>query len=76
MDWKDDRAILAEGEVVMEGYNEVPMGLAFQMSMNEKAMEHFTCMTDDEKRQVLEAARSVKSKAEMRSLVDDLSNMC
>lgn len=59
----------------MENYKEMPMGLAFQMSMNEKAMENFACMTDEEKRQVLEAARSTKSKAEMESIVADLGKM-
>lgn len=60
----------------MESFKEMPMGLAFQMSMNEKAMEHFACMTDEEKRQVLEAARSVRSKSEMKSIVEDLGRMC
>lgn len=59
----------------MENYREMPMGLAFQMSMNERAMENFACMTDEEKRQVLEAARSAKNKAEMQSIVEDLGRM-
>lgn len=53
----------------------MPLGLAFQMSMNEKALENFAKLTDAQKRQVLEAARSVTSKDEMRSIVADLSNM-
>lgn len=59
----------------MDNMKEMPMGLAFQMSMNEKAMENFSCMTDDEKRQVLAAARSTKSKEEMKSIVEDLVKM-
>lgn len=59
----------------MENFKEIPMGLAFQMAMNEKAMENFACMTDEEKRQVLEAARSTKSKEEMESIVEDLGRM-
>ena len=42
----------------------MPLGLAFQMSMNEKALENFAKLTDAQKRQVLEAARSVTSKDE------------
>lgn len=61
--------------VVMENKNDMPMGLAFQMSMNEKAMENFAKMTEEEKRQVLEAARSARSKEQMRSIVSDLSGL-
>lgn len=59
----------------MENRNDMPMGLAFQMSMNQKAMENFAKMTDEEKSQVLDAARSVTSKKQMRGIVDDLSKM-
>lgn len=60
----------------MKNYKEIPMGLAFQMSMNEKAMENFSCMTDEEKCQVLEAARSTRTKEEMKRIVDDLERIC
>lgn len=59
----------------MENKQDMPMGLAFQMSMNEKALENFAKMTDDEKRQVLEAARSTKSKSEMQGIVSDLERL-
>lgn len=59
----------------MENNEEMPLGLAFQLSMNEKAMETFSNMTDAEKRQVLEAARTTTSKAQMRSIVEDLGKM-
>lgn len=59
----------------MENRKEMPMGLAFQMSMNQKAMENFSRMTDDEKRQVLEAARSVATKEQMQGIVSDLARM-
>lgn len=59
----------------MENKKEVPMGLAFQMSMNEKAMENFAKMTEEEKGQVIEAARNVTSKEQMRSIVSDLADL-
>lgn len=40
----------------MENRNDMPMGFAFQLSMNEKAMENFAGMSDEEKQQVLDAA--------------------
>ncbi|MBO5258756.1 MAG: hypothetical protein J6B26_00070 [Agathobacter sp.] len=59
----------------MKNQEEMPLGLAFQLSMNEKAMENFAKMTEQEKRQVLEAARSVSTKEQMQNIVSDLSNL-
>lgn len=59
----------------MENKKDMPLGFAFQLGMNEKALNNFTKMTDGEKRQVLEAARSVSSKQEMRGIVNDIANM-
>lgn len=59
----------------MENKNEMPMGLAFQLSMNARAMENFAKMTEDEKRQVLNAARGVATKEEMRGIVKDLEKL-
>ncbi len=59
----------------MENNRDMPMGLAFQLSMNEKAMEHFSNMTDGEKQQVLVAARNVTSKEQMRGIVSDLARL-
>lgn len=70
MDIKTDR----DG-VAMKNQEEMPLGLAFQLSMNEKAMENFAKMTEQEKRQVLEAARSVTTKEQMQNIVSDLSNL-
>lgn len=59
----------------MENANDMPMGLAFLLSMNEQAMENFANMTDEEKTQVLAAARNVTSKEQMRGIVSDLANL-
>ena len=56
----------------MENRNDMPLGLAFQLSMDEKAMENFAKLSKGEKKQVLEAARNVNSKDEMRGIVEDL----
>lgn len=63
------------GVVLMENEKDMPLGLAFQMSMNERAIKNFSNMTDNEKRQVLEAARGTSSKEQMKSIVDDLEKM-
>ncbi len=59
----------------MENQRDMPMGLAFQLSMNEQAMENFAHMTEEEKKQVLAAARNVTSKEQMRGIVSDLARM-
>ena len=59
----------------MDNKKDIPMGLVFQMSLNERAMENFAGMTEEEKRQVIEAARNVSSKEEMKSIVSDLAGL-
>lgn len=59
----------------MGNKNEMPMGLAFQLSMNEHAMENFADLNEQEKRQVLDAARSVQTKSEMKGIIEDLARL-
>ncbi len=51
---------------------EMPIGLSFQLGLNEKALTVYAQMNDEEKRQVVEAARNVTSKVEMQQLVAGL----
>ena len=50
---------------------EMPIGFGFALAENEKAMSSFAKMTEEEKKQVMEAARSVQTKSGMRSLVEN-----
>lgn len=52
--------------------DELPMGLGFSLSMNQKAMERFSGMSDPEKMQVIEKSRQVTSKKEMEKLINRL----
>ncbi len=63
------------GGDVMENKEEMPLGLGFGLAMNEQAMNSFSSMTEEEKKQVIEAARNVQSKAEMDSLVCDIARI-
>lgn len=54
---------------------EMPIGFAFQMALNQSAMENFAGMTEEEKKQVLNAARNVRTKEQMRSIVEDLGQL-
>lgn len=56
---------------------DMPMGLSFQLGANPKAMDVYAKMNDEEKRQVVEAARNVTTKSEMRQIVAGLEqNFC
>ena len=57
------------GDVMLDNKNELPMGLGFGLAMNEKAMINFSSMGEEEKHQVIEAAR------EMQNLVNDIANL-
>lgn len=61
----------------LNNHYDMPMGLSFQLGLNEKALTAYARMDDAEKRQVVEAARNVTSKAEMQQLVAGLErNFC
>lgn len=61
----------------MDNSYDMPMGLSFQLGMNPKAMDVYGKLNDEEKRRVLEAARNVTTKFEMRQIVAGLEqNFC
>ena len=53
---------------------ELPLGFVMALAQNEEAMKRFESMTDYEKRSVIQWAHSVKSKQEMRQLVDNIGS--
>ena len=62
----------AGGKIMQDN---MPLGFAFQLSMNENAMRNFANMTEDEKIQTLRAARSAESREKMQGIVDDISKL-
>lgn len=60
---------------VMSRQEDMPLGLGFGLALNEQAMNSFSAMTEQEKRQVIEAARSTRTKSEMESLIQDIAKM-
>ncbi|MCI6241699.1 MAG: hypothetical protein PUF81_05120 [Lachnospiraceae bacterium] len=53
----------------------LPLGLGFGLAMNEKAMDSFASMNEEEKKQVIEAARGMTSKEEMQNLVNNIADI-
>lgn len=57
----------------MTEHREMPLGLSFRMSANEKALDAYAKMTEEEKEEIIEEARHVRSKKEMQALVERMS---
>ena len=53
----------------------LPLGLGFGLAMNEKAMDSFASMNEEEKKQVIEAARGMTSQEEMQNLVNNIADI-
>jgi len=53
-----------------EGAKDVPIGFGLSLAMNEKAMKHYSRMTEAERKSWLEKAVQVQSKVEMEKLVN------
>ena len=55
--------------------HEWPIGFAMELAMNETAMEFFSELPKDRKEEIIEKSRHVKSKTEMKKLVESIKNM-
>lgn len=53
--------------------NEMPIGFALSMAMNEEARNKFAAMDSSQREKTESLARQVKSKAEMDRLVDNIA---
>lgn len=53
-------------------YTNMPLGLGLAITSNRAAMDRFTNMTDDEKKEFIERGRGVMSKTELDTLVNSL----
>lgn len=51
---------------------EVPLGFGMALAQNPDAMDVFSGLREDQRRQVLLKSRRIRTKAEMRSYVDSL----
>ncbi len=52
----------------------LPLGLAFGMAMDERAIDHYGRMTEYEKEKVIAENKNVKSKEEMQQLIQRISD--
>ncbi|MBQ3045818.1 MAG: hypothetical protein IJO03_01760 [Clostridia bacterium] len=56
----------------MNDMNGMPQGFGMALTRNEKAMNTFSLLNENEKKRVIELSRSVRSKQEMNRLVSKL----
>ena len=53
-------------------FTELPLGFGMALAMNEKAMQGYAKLTEDEKERIIMKCKDATSKEEMRRLVDSL----
>lgn len=53
--------------------NDLPLGFAFALAQRPEAMQTFSNLPESQRSEILQAAHSVSSKAEMQALVDSMS---
>lgn len=58
---------------MQEKDNEMPIGFALSMAMNEEARNKFAAMDNSQREKAENLARQVQSKAEMDNLVDNIA---
>lgn len=56
----------------MIDFNGMPQGLGMALSRNEKAMNTFSALNENERKRLIDLSKSVRSKAEMNRLVSKL----
>ncbi len=56
----------------MIDFNGIPQGFGMALSRNEKAMNTFSHLNENEKKRIVDLSRSVRSKEEMNRLVSKL----
>ncbi|MDD6214252.1 MAG: hypothetical protein PUB42_03605 [Firmicutes bacterium] len=53
---------------------DLPMGFGMALAQNPEALEVFSGMSDEEKREVIDGTHRIRSKNEMRRYVDGMKN--
>ncbi len=54
--------------------DEMPIGFSMALAQNPEAMQKFSLLTEDEKKQIIDGTHEVKSKQEMHEYVNRLNH--
>ena len=55
-------------------FYKVPIGFGMALAMNQRAMNAYAAMTEDQKQAILNQAHNARSEKEMHTLVANLAN--
>ncbi len=55
--------------------DEMPVGFSMALAQNPDAMQKFSTLSEDKKKQIIDGTHSVKSKQEMHEYVNKLINI-
>ncbi len=54
---------------------DIPLGFGMALAQNSEAMNRFSAMSEEQRRQLIEGTHSVRSKKEMQAYVDRIAHM-
>ena len=54
--------------------DDIPVGFAMSLAQDQKALDVFSQLDDERKRQIIERARTIRSKQEMRDYIANLED--
>lgn len=53
----------------------VPMGFGMALAQNTRAMQHFSSLSKDKQKAVIDKTKSISSKKEMQAFVDNITDI-
>lgn len=56
-------------------HDEMPMGFSMALAQNPEAMQKFSMLSEDKKKQIIDGTHSVKSKQEMHEYVNRITTI-
>lgn len=55
-----------------QNFKDLPIGFSLALAQNLNALDSFSSMTNEKQKEVVDGAKQVRSKKEMRSYVDNI----
>lgn len=55
-------------------YKDLPLGFSLALAQDLNALDHFASLNDTKQQKVIDKAKQIKSKEEMRNYVQDIKN--
>ncbi len=65
---------MEEAKMDLLGNQEIPIGFGMELAKNTKAMNAFSALPKEQRKQMIEASRSIHSKHEMESFVNSITS--